>query len=35
MREERCADRETCAFGWEWEHGFRKGVKDFYGEIGL
>ncbi len=22
-------DREGCEFGWEWEHGFRKGVCDF------
>jgi hypothetical protein len=35
MREEKCADRDACGFGWEWEHGFRKGVKDFYAAIGI
>lgn len=29
MRESGVADNRACAFGWEFEHGFRKGVKDF------
>ena len=35
MKEERCADRQTCGFGWEWEQGFRKGVDDFYEAAGI
>jgi hypothetical protein len=35
MREEKCADRDICEFGWEWEHGFRKGVQDFYAAVGV
>jgi hypothetical protein len=35
MREEKCADRDSCGFGWEWEQGFRKGVKDFYAAMGV
>ena len=35
MRKERCADRNTCEFGWEWEQGFRKGVSDFYAVVGV
>ena len=35
MRQEKCAVKEQCKFGWEWEQGFRKGVADFYGAIGV
>ncbi len=35
MKKERCADRHTCEFGWEWEQGFRKGVSDFYAVVGV
>ena len=35
MREEECADRDNCGFGWEWEQGFRKGVFDFYATVGI
>jgi hypothetical protein len=35
MREEKCADRDTCKLGWEWEHGFRRGLQDFYAAVGV
>lgn len=35
MKDEKCADRSTCGFGWEWEQGFRKGVGDFYAAVGV
>jgi hypothetical protein len=35
MKEERCADKDTCGLGWEWEQGFRTGVKDFYAVVGV
>lgn len=28
-------DREGCEFGWEWEQGFRKGVRDFERAVGV
>lgn len=27
--------KEQVRFGWEWEHGFRKGIKDFYATVGI
>ncbi len=27
--------KEQAALGWEWEHGFRKGVADFYRTVGI
>jgi Cellulase (glycosyl hydrolase family 5) len=27
--------KEQAALGWEWEHGFRKGVRDFYKTVGI
>ena len=35
MREVGVARREECAFGWEWEQGFRKGVRAFEVVVGI
>lgn len=34
MREENVVPREECGFGWEWEQGFRAGMKAFLGVVG-
>ncbi|KIV88123.1 hypothetical protein, variant [Exophiala mesophila] len=34
MREERLTDRNATPFGWEWEHGFRQGVREFQAVVG-
>lgn len=34
MRSEGVANPQTCPFGWEFEHGLRKGVRDFEGLVG-
>lgn len=28
-------DKDGCEFGWEWEHGFRRGLKDFERVVGI
>jgi hypothetical protein len=28
-------DIESCQYGWEWEHGFRRGVRDFETFVGI
>lgn len=27
--------KSQAGFGWEWEQGFRKGLGDFYGVVGV
>ena len=27
--------KEQASLGWEWEHGFRKGIADFYNTVGI
>lgn len=34
MRES-CSMKEQALLGWEWEHGFRKGIADFYKTVGI
>lgn len=35
MTEVGCADKATCSYGWEWEQGFRQGLKAFHAAVDI